>query len=128
MVARGDGRGSPLWTSGTTAQNPKRGSFFGADMGSFFDAYLHLQPSGMHPWGAPMSKMADDLIDNQIAELELSGGPPSLSRSCPGDPGLPARHRSACKRHPSLDLCAYLGLEFDCAPPPTRRSARSVIA
>ncbi len=42
MVARGDGRGSPLWTTGTTAHDPKRGSFFGADRGSFFNAYLHV--------------------------------------------------------------------------------------
>ena len=38
--ARGVGRGSLLWTTGTTARHHPRGSLFDADMGSRFDAYL----------------------------------------------------------------------------------------
>jgi hypothetical protein len=40
--ARGVGRGSLLWTTGTTARHHQRGALFDADMGSRFDAYLQF--------------------------------------------------------------------------------------
>ena len=57
MTARGDGRGPLLWTTGTTAQHQKRGSFFHADRGSRLDAYL--QPRARKSAADPQAGASD---------------------------------------------------------------------
>jgi hypothetical protein len=67
LAPRGDGRGSLLWTTGTTAQHPKRGSLLLADQGSRFDAYVQIQqrfslglPIGYCPEHVPSVAFSND--------------------------------------------------------------------